>query len=80
MTTTRVRENLVTLNQVLALPASEPSGASKSGSVAIYLDVLNIDVLWKRVQESGTPEVDPLNGEMGRRRFRCLDPKGISWK
>jgi len=76
MSPTRVGGTFVTLNDILALSTSEDTEMSTPSRVSIYLDVLNIQVLWRRIEDNGISVVDPLDGEMGRRRFRCLDPEG----
>jgi len=76
MTPTRVGGTFVTLNDILALSASEHPETPAPSRISIYLDVLNIQTLWQRVQDSGVPVIDSLAGGSDRQRFRCLDPEG----
>ena len=76
MTATRIGTDFVTLNDVLALSASEKLETQGPSRVAVYVNVTNIDELWLRVHRGGIRVVDKLSGDRGRRRFRCLDPEG----
>ena len=73
---TRIGADFVTLNDVLALTASERLENQGPSRVAVHVNITGIDELWARVKKAGVKVVEPLNGENGRRRFRCLDPEG----
>jgi ADP-ribosylglycohydrolase/predicted enzyme related to lactoylglutathione lyase len=73
---TRSGPSFVTFNDILALTASRQPEAAVPSRLSIYVEVLHIDALWRRVQEHGFRVLDPLDVEAGRRRFRCLDPEG----
>jgi predicted enzyme related to lactoylglutathione lyase len=76
MTPSRTGRSFVTLNEILALSASDSLPSAGPTRIALYLDVRHIDELWRRVEKSRTRVIDPLKGDRGRRRFRCLDPEG----
>jgi ADP-ribosylglycohydrolase/predicted enzyme related to lactoylglutathione lyase len=75
MTPTRIGTDFVTLNDVLALSASESLETQGQSRIVIYINVTNIDELWLRVKREGIIVVGKLSGERGRRRFRCFDPE-----
>lgn len=76
MLPTRSGSSFVTFNDVLALTASRQPEATQPARLSVYLEVQNLDLLWRRIEEAGAPIIDPLGTEAGRRRFRCLDPEG----
>lgn len=76
MSPTRSGTSFVTFNDIVALTAAARPEPAPPSRLSIYLEVLNIEKLWRRIQEHRVRIVDSLGVEAGRRGFRCLDPEG----